>query len=726
MKVNLYITALFLITLFSIHGVGQTMGSLRGKVTLQPANVAVRGALITINGLRRTALTDDAGSFEFQGIPFGKYEVIVHLERVSDVVKTVEILSGETALDFEMMLTVVNEQVTVTVTGEKEGIFSSFQPVTSIGSLQLTQKNPISLGEALENESGIAKRSFSPGASRPVIRGFDGDRVLVMQDGLRLGTVASQSGAYGESLNVLSVDRIEVVKGAATLLYGSNAIGGVINAVNENDSLTKGFSGYFTGFGGSNNWQAGGNGGLKFGAKDFMVWANGGGQKSNDYQTPRGRVVNSFSRDGVFNGGAGWFPTKGFLSFTYNNDWRRYGIPLEPDEDEAIDLKLRRHSYIVKGGYNFNSFIERGNFAIQYNEFTQDELEREDGEQELESRFFNKTFVYRASFEQRRRGKLSGMFGFSGFTRDYEVRGDDDLAPHTKQNNFAVFALEKLDFKTFGLQFGGRVENTSYKPLGRNLPERSFTGASASFGIRVPIRAFSVFAANFTHSFRAPALEELYNFGPHDDNFAFERGNANLRSEIGNGLDLSYRVNAKRVRAEANFFYYDLSRFVFLAFTGGTDAQSSLPIADYAQSDSRFVGTEFKFEGDLSRNFKFDTSLDYVNAKLTGNGKSLPRIPPLRGKIGLSANWKNLFLRPEILLVNRQDKIYTNETPTSGYAVLNLTGSYTLARERSAQIFSFNAYNLTDKFYQNHLSLIKDRMPEIGRGVRFSYTVRFF
>jgi iron complex outermembrane receptor protein len=205
-------------------------GSIHGSIVLEPSGTAARGAVITIAELKRSAFTDDKGTFHFDDVPLGKYQIIAHLDRVPDVVKSVEVRQRDTTVDFQLTLAPLSEQVTVTTTGSAEAVSSAYQAVTSVSALELVQKNPTSIGEALEYQLGVAKRSFGPGAGRPVIRGFDGDRVLVLQDGLRLGGIASQSADEVEPIDVLSLDRIEIVKGPATLLYGSNAIGGVVKA----------------------------------------------------------------------------------------------------------------------------------------------------------------------------------------------------------------------------------------------------------------------------------------------------------------------------------------------------------------------------------------------------------------------------------------------------------------------------------------------------------------
>src|SRR5882672_683968 len=474
-------------------------GTLRGTVVFEPSGIPARNALITIAELKKSVLTGERGSFQFNDVPFGRYQLIAHLDRVSDVVKTVELTQPLQTIDLQLTLAPVSEQVTVTATGSAEGIGSSYQSVSSIGALELSQRSSTSIGEALDGQPGVAKRSFGPASGRPVIRGFDGDRVLVLQNGLRLGGIASQSGDEVEPIDVLSLDRVEIVKGPATLLYGSNAIGGVVNGIPANDVYQQGLSGYLTTFGSTNNWQAGGSAGFKYGVRKFLFFANGGAQKANDYRTPVGTVLNSYARNGNFSGGAGWFPRQGWLSFTYTHDHRRYGIPVKPDAIDLEYLKMRRHSYQIKGGLHaLKGFIEGGDFALSYNDYINREFEFESDENvtELDSIATNKNFNYRANFTHQRRGNLSGTFGLSGFTRDYKSTGAEAPAPRTKQNSFAVYGLERVDFERIGFQFGGRVEQNGYHPEG-DFRKRNFVGFSGSAGVRVGLWTGGSFVANY-------------------------------------------------------------------------------------------------------------------------------------------------------------------------------------------------------------------------------------
>jgi iron complex outermembrane receptor protein len=366
-------------------------------------------------------------------------------------------------------------------------------------------------------------------------------------------------------------------------------------------------------------------------------------------------------------------------------------------------------------------------FSLQYTDYQHQE--KNGLTDEVNTSFRNRTFTYRTVFDQKRQGRLSGTFGFSGIYRDYVSIGEEALAPPTTQKTFALYGLEKIDLEHALLQFGARLEHTSYNttPLtDRLVRDRSFTGGSASVALRVPVWKGGAFVANYSHSYRAIALEELYNFGPHAGNSTFEIGDTNLKSEKGEGIELSLRQSSSRVRAEASFFYYRLRDFVFLAPTGDVDQESGLIVAKYAQGNTRYTGTEARLEVGLARNLWLVSGLDYVNAELRDTKTPLPRIPPLRGRIALEGFYKGFRVVPEVILAKDQNRIFPTETRTAGYSVVNLTASYTFAQQHTAQVFSVSAFNLGDRLYRNHLSFIKDFAPEIGRGVRFTYTLRFF
>jgi iron complex outermembrane receptor protein len=705
---------------------GQTSGTITGTVYLDSTGQPMHAARVILSPLGRSVDSGEDGKYEFRDVPPGAYELIARSPGLTDERMMVQIQpgGGAQAVDFRLRLAAVRESVTVTATGREASVLDVVQSVTELDQTQLTIRSAASLGEVLTNEPGVAKRSFGPGTSRPVVRGFDGDRVLILEDGIRTGTLSFQSGDHGEPVDASKLERLEVVRGPATLLYGSNAIGGVVNAISRHDvfhqHVHEGVHGFLTGTGGSNNSLGGGSGGFEFGRKPWEFWGSGGGQRASSYATPLGTVHNSQTRISQTDGGLGHYGARAFFSFNYGFTDSRYGIPVNPrqPDPEIADLLLRRHAYRFSGGLKNAGFLEDIQAKINYSDYNHQEIV--DGEPE--TTFFNRQFVYRAVFNQKKQGRLNGSFGFWGMHRDYRVMGDEALAPPTTQNSFAAFALESLELESLRVQFGARIESNRYSPL--RLPERSFTGASAAAGLSKRLWHDAAFAVNYSHSYRAPSIEELYNHGPHPGNLTFEIGNPSLSPERNDGLDISLRHQDSRLRGELNWFYYHVRDFVYLVPTGRI--QAGLVEADYLQRSARFTGGEARLDLGAHPNFWINLGADMVNARLTPSGAFLPRIPPLRGRAGFDARWRGLSVRPEVVMAYAQNKLYLTETRTAGYAVVNLTGTYTVARAHAIHIFSAQLFNAGDRLYRNHLSFIKELAPEIGRGARFSYTVQFF
>jgi iron complex outermembrane receptor protein len=718
----------------------QAGGTIRGTVTIAANGLALHKARVVITELGLTTETDEEGVYQFLSVPEGTYRLVASSPGLSDARQTIRVRAGGTAqADFALALAMAHEQVTVTASGKEQAKIETFQSVVSLDSVDLVENSKGSLGEVLEGEPGVAKRSFGPGTSRPVIRGFDGDRVLIMKDGMSSGSLSSQSGDHGESFSTLNLERLEVVKGPATLLYGSNAVGGVVNAITPHsvlhDHVHPGPSGYFTALGGSANASGGTGGGLEYGVGNWLFWGDGAAQRTGDYSSAAGKVPNSFMRLTNGGGGFGHYTQRTFFTFTGGRDSSTYGIP--PAGGERVHLATHRTSGRWTAGFRqLNSFVQGVRLTFDYGRYHHEELS------ELgvpDTIFDNHLFAYRGVLEQRKQGPLTGSFGFSGLHRIYRTSGEEAIAPPVDQTNLAFFTLQELGFKRFKVQFGGRFDQTSYDPPIPPSPmarARVFTGLSGAAGVNVPLWEGAAFVANYSHSFRSPALEELYNHGPHPGNATFEIGNSNLRRERSNGIDLAFRQQEGRLHGELDFFYYDIDHFVFLAPTGNVN--DGLIEAEYLQAGSRFTGAEANVHAELCQYLWIVAGLDYVDAQLTGSvasqttglvtplGTPLPRIPPLRGRAGFDLRYKQFNLRPEAIMARSQENIFPTETRTPGYTTFDLRASYTVVRQHAAHVFSLSAFNLGNRLYFNHLSFIKDFAPEIGRGVRVAYTVRFY
>ena len=818
----------------------QQTGAVRGTVTLEENGDRVHGAVVLIVGSGAFALTDDEGVFEIDSVPAGSYEVLAQREHLTAGRQLVTVDPGATAtLDFVLGLSPVHEDVTVTASvSGTETTFEAFNAVTTLDSFDIARESAGSLGDALRNEPGIASRSFGPGSSRPVIRGFDGDRVLILEDGLRTGDLSSQSGDHGVTIDPNGAERIEIVRGPATLLYGSNAVGGLVNVITPHESYRESlFDGTRAQFGtnvGSANAEVGTIASLQHAQGRALFWGGGSMRRTDDYDTPEGTVENSATELTNARAGLGWFGDRFFASGGFTLEDGRYGVPFadefhgahdehdadhdddhdadhdddhdeeedddhdeeedddhdeeEDDHEEEIEIDLqsqRRVGRFDLGLRNLsNSVIEGVRVALNVIDWNHDELEVEEGIENIGTRFTNRTYIMRADVDQQQSDRLSGRFGAWTQFRDFEAVGAEALAPPTDQTSFAAFAYEEVNFGRVRLQFGGRVEQNDYRTAERvgghdhdeheeedehhdaddddhdmddddhdtddddhedhdhegeddhededeehhleapDPRDRQFLGASASIGLHADVGADSAFVANLTHSHRAPALEELYNFGPHVGNLAFEVGNPDLDAETTLGFDLSFRHQTGRVRSNLNAYVYSIDNFIFGDRTD--EVADNLPVLDFLQGDSRFVGFDARSSVRLGGNTWATLGIGYVDATLTTTGEPLPRIPPLRGTLSLDVPYGGFTLSPQLEFAGQQADVFRDETETDGYSVVNLRASYVWPRQHTAHILSFTGYNLTNALYRNHTSFIKDLAPEMGRGVRVNYSVRFF
>ncbi len=704
----------------------------RGTVTLKSNGNAVHNITVLLLPSGRVVESDNAGKYEFKGLAAGKYTLVATGEGLSDTRKSVELKQDETGtVDFQVDVTPIRQELTVTASANKaETFLETFSSTLTLDSATLATKAATSLGDVLDGEAGIHRRSFGPGTTRPVIRGFDGDRVLVLQDGVRTGTLSAQSGDHGEPVDPQGLDRVEVVRGPGTLLYGSSAIGGVVNMVSgHHEAKTqghRGLHGSLSGIAGSNNGLHGGSTSLDYGLERWVFRVSSGGQRTSDYRTPEERIYNSRTRNYNGSTGVSYYGSKHWFTTSFTSQRGFYQIPVAPEKEEEhheeeegghehenVALPNQRWNLRFLGGMK-----EKFQYSVNYSDWKHQEL----ANGEVETRFFNKQLDYRFLVEQPKRGPWTGSFGVWGLRRDFKIEGAEATTPETIQNAFAGYGVQTLNLERVRIQVGGRVETNRYRPVdGR---DRNFTGFSGGAGVSVPIDQSSVVVANYSHAYRAPAIEELYANGPHPGLAAFEIGDVNLRRERMNGLDLSYRRQDGRIKTEANYFHYWLNQQVYLAPTG--EFEDGLIKAIYSQGNTTYRGVDARLQAGLNRFVWLNTGFDYVRTELTSQRIGLPRTPPLRGRVGLDLRYKNFNVAPEAIIARRQDRTFSFETPTDGYVTMNLRAGYTMVRQHAIHFFGVNWFNANNRLYRNHLSFIKDFAPEMGRGVAVSYSMRFF
>jgi iron complex outermembrane recepter protein len=688
---------------------------------------ALPGAAVVLIPSGRESVTDAAGTARFENVPPGTYDASVRLSGFAP--SRLDLTVADTLV--AVAITLASQphfSESVTVSPNARDVFESYQPTTVLGGEDLQQRLGNTLGATLANEPGVNVRSFGSGNARPVVRGLDNDRVLILENGARTGDLSSQSADHGVTLDPATAGQIEVVRGPATLLYGSSAIGGVVNMVSDEIATRplNGVHGAFTGQGATADGNGGAAGNISGGNGRVAFRINGAAQRSGDYHTPDGPIPNTQSNSK--SAGASFSLTRddGFLGASYQFVDTRYGVPFV--EEGGTTLHPRRHRLDLRmERRNLRSFISGVKFQGGYRDYEHDEIEASG---EVVTTFTNKVTEGNLYLNHGPTGALTGTFGVRGEHRDYSTVGEEVLAPPTVQNTASGFLYEELKFRHVSFQAGGRVDHATFDPDGvaverGDLPKRTFTNVSGSMGVLVFLRDDLTLALNLARAARNPSLEELYNLGPHVGNFAFEIGDPTLPTEVAHGADLSLRYHAARFVGEGTVFLNRIDNYIFPFQTGERDEEAGLPVVTFRSEDSRFRGLEAHVDAALIRDVWFVVGGDAVRAELRRDGTPLPRIPPRRLWVGLRYDHRPFHVEGEIKNVGKQDRVYGAETPTDGYTVLNFHGSYQLTTGRAVHIVTVRLDNASDELYRNHLSYIKDLAPEMGRSLKALYTVRF-
>ncbi len=715
-------------TLASAQGV-----SVSGRLYHSVSSNPIAGATVAVEGTKLEVQSDAEGKYAIPNVPPGATHLLVIAKGF--VPARADLTVGQTAVTLDVAVDPeLHYSEVVSVSPDARNAFDAYQPTSVLSGQDLSRQLEGTLGATLATQPGVAERSMGPGPSRPVIRGLDGDRVLILEDGQRIGDLSSQSSDHGVPLNPSGASKIEVVRGPATLLYGSNAIGGLVNVISDTvpTQPINGAHGGATFDFGLAATEGGGAGDVLWGNNRFAVHASGSGRRSGDVDTPVGTIENSQSRGGFGAIGAAWTGAHAYFGGNYGYDNTKYGIPFV--EEGETQLTPRRQTFGVRGGADslkgaFTSF--RALFG--YRQYRHDEL---DGETVV-TQFENNTTDLNVQAKHRPIGRLTGTIGGSFLTRAFSSTGEEALSPPVDERSTALFAYEEVAWQHATLQFGGRINWASFTPDG-GLPARDFTDGSGSIGLLFRPAAASdklTFAVSIARAARNPALEELYFFGPHVGNFAFEIGNSRLGSEDALGLDVSMRWRHRRLSGEISYFYNRIDNYIFRnpmsdeefveRFPDEAAAVGELPFIEFTARDSILQGIEAHTDIDLAKGLIAELSVDYVRGQLRDTKDPLPRMPPARFIGGLRYQRNAFQAGGEVTAAAKQDRVFGIETPTDGYRLLKLFAAYSFANGGAVNTITARLDNATNELYRNHLSFIKDEVPEIGRNFKLLYSVKF-
>ena len=640
---------------------------------------------------------------------------------------------------------------------------------------ELTQAIRPTLGETLARTPGVSATSFGPNASRPVLRGLQGERVRVLTDGIGSIDVSNTSVDHAVVIDPLLAERIEVLRGPEALLYGSSAIGGVVNvidkriprAIPDEPIHVDAIAGYGTA---AHERSIAAAADAPIGSK-FVIHADGSYLQSGDLSIGghvlsrqaratalanagsedadqiadgidfagsgalRGKLPNSQSKTWTAGVGAALITETGSLGIAYSHYDSLYGVPVryatgpgQEQEAPRLDLMQNRidaRAEIDVGGGILKTIRARFGYA-NYRHF---ELE-EDGS--IGTAFYNKGAEGRLELVQADHGAWKGASGVQYFSRDFNVVGDEAFLPKNETQQIGAFTLQQLDYGALKLEAGARYEHSFLQGRPTADQPQFFAGSktfdtfSASGGASYGLSKDWRIGVSVSRTVRAPSAEELFANGPHAGTEAFEIGSSDLARERSWGIDGVLRGRGAGYSFEASAYYNRFRNFIYEDQTGAIE--DGLPVYQNRQADANYYG--FEVQGTLTLAKLGDSRIvadglaDYVHAQIKDVGPA-PRIPPLRLLGGLGVDTPKIDVRGEVEWVDDQQRIAAFETATDGFTLVNAQLNVRPWGNERPLSFALSANNIFDVNARRHASFLKDFAPLAGRDFRITARASF-
>ncbi len=692
------------------------------------------GARVLVIGTNLAATTSGNGVFRFDAALPDSFSI--HVERLGYRSKTVEGRAGARGwIEIELDPSPIALQplvVTGAVTARRAT--ETARPVTVLSGEELQVRLRGTVAGALAGEPGFAAATMGPAAAQPVVRGMGVDRLLLLEDGIRAGDASGTGPDHATALDASTASRVEVVRGPAALLYGSNALGGVINVIRDEipRSVTSAGSGTASLRGATVNgaWGASATATVAL-ADRAPLRVEASGRRSGDLRTPAGMLGNTAADTWTLGTGASYDADWGQVGAAFRSYSNDYGVPggLATGHEAGVRIEMERAST------KFRAVLDRpkGPYeSIELNGahtwYRHSEIEPPD----ILGTFFK---VESTSAEIVARPAAAGPFsrgavGVRASREAFSYAGSIGT-PNSRRTTWAAYVFQEMELGTFRVEGGLRYDWIAVDPL-RDDPtadigpigDRSFQAASGSVGLLYATGPGLIVGVNAGRAFRTPDVSELYSEGPHLASYSFEVGNPALGAEHGTGVDLFVRYAGDRVRAELTGFRNAISGYVFAQPTGET-SRVLLPVYQHQANDAAFVGFEAAADWNVAAGWALQGTASHVRAEFTDTGRPVPMIPPLRGRVAIEHECPSWFARIEAELAGGQERVGEFETPTAGYEMFDVVAGLRFNVAGRLSVLTASLENVTNEEYRNHLSRAKEFLPEAGRGLAVSWRVAF-
>ena len=708
-------------------------GEIEGVVRDVDSSQPLAGAVVSIDAAAGMAVSHGDGTFHVP-VP-GPRIYTVRVERLGYRTVSLEVdASSEEIVTVELEANPIPlPRVVVTGSLVARAANEVLRPTSVFAGEELQRRLAGTLAETLTSEPGLAVSTMGPASAHPVIRGLSGDRILMLEDGERVGDQFASGPDHATAIDPSAARRIEVIRGPGAILYGSNALGGIINVVRDDvpSSVPHHLTGAFTLQGQSVSNAAGGSLHATYGLTDHIpVRLELARRTSSDLKTPVGVLHNTNSDVLELSGGTSWVDDWGHVGTTFRYYGNDYGIPggFVGGHEAGVRIEMERTATRLRSLIRSQGVFETIEIDAGYTWYRHKEIEPPDI---LGTLFERQTVSGELLARHADWGPFSsGGVGTRASWEDFGF-GGGLYTPNSTHTSFAAYALEEIDLDPIRLEAGLRYDWAHVRPDRENpssdighIRARSFGAASGSLGVLGRLTRHFTLGASVARAFRTPSVNELFSEGPHLAAYAFEVGNPSLETERGTGIDAFVRFTGDRLNAETTVFRNAISGYVFPLETGEL-SRVRLPIFQFYGEDAVLAGFESALEWAVVGDLTLEAVASYVRGRIAATDEPLPLIPPLQGRFAIGYAPRDWFVEAETRVAARQDRTGPFESATDGYAVFDLSAGIRITVRGRLNVITVRGENLGNAVYRNHLSRVKEIMPEAGRSISVAYRVVF-
>jgi len=731
--------------------------------TVQTARRPIVGATVRLLELDRIERTGAEGQFLFSNVPAGVYRLYVGVTGYASATDTITVTSGTASVSFDLRESAIKLKEVVVSASPTARISDEQYQSTASKSLVEFQASPgTTFAEKISDLPGVAVRSLGSAPSRPILRGLGDNEVLILENGLRMGDLATFDPAHATPIEAIGVSQIDVVRGPATILYGPSTIGGIVNIITDivpavSDHAVSGTAAIEgntvngSGAGYINNVYSHGN-------QAFRVSV--GGVRAENTRIPSGnytdpgtgavfnldRMPQTFDHSGEAGVGYGYQGDFGAFGIGGKHFEVNYGIPGVPPNPDFANvppttsrIAQRRNTVELRSLLNHGfAFIDRVKLNASFNDYNHSEFptaQDASGVSDPEATHFEKRQLNGVlQLQHQPLGKLQGTLGLWTNVENMKIRGDEPLGPNSRTTGLAAYAYEEYPAADntrlqAGLRYDYNKIQTRPDPQSTDPNFQTLNASRLSNAVTASLGAIQTLTPELTgslslaRSFRAPTVQELFANGLDAPSGTYTIGTSTLEPETGLGVDLSLKGSFANASFEISPYLNSIQHYIYGFLRG--DTIQSFPVRQFGETNARLLGFDASVSVQPAQYIALRAAADYVNAEDTRQHVPLPFTPPLRGLLRATFQNSTYMGLIETRLAAGQTRLGEGDTPTPGYAVVNVGVGMRFARQRVLNNISVHCDNVFNRVYRDNLSVIKDFIPQPARGFRLNYEASY-